>query len=54
MARTPFEIFKRYFDQQDLSGCANKYDVSISIEHFGTAFFAATGRFSPGVPTRIA
>jgi SAM-dependent methyltransferase len=45
---TRFEIYKRYFDQEDLSGWANKYDVTISIEHFGTAFFALSGRFMHG------
>lgn len=49
---TRFEIYKRYFDQRDLSGWANKYDVTISIEHFGTAFFAVSGRFRHGKSTR--
>lgn len=49
-----FEIYKRYFDQEDLSGWANKYDVTISIEHFGTAFFALSGRFMHGISARSA
>ena len=51
---TQFEIYKRYFDQEDLSGWANKYDVTISIEHFGTAFFALSGRFMHGLSARNA
>ena len=49
---TRFEIYKRYFDQRDLSGWANKYDVTISIEHFGTAFFAVSGEFMHGMSAR--
>jgi hypothetical protein len=49
-----FEIYKRYFDQQDLSGWAKKYGATISIEHFGTAFFALTGRFTHGISARNA
>jgi len=51
---TPFEIYKRYFDRQDISGWEKKYDVTISVEHFGTAFFAVSGRFTDGVSTRNA
>jgi len=46
---TRFEIYKRYCDQQDISGWAKKYGVAISIEHFGTAFFAVSGRFMHGM-----
>ena len=49
-----FQIHKRYFDQRDLSDWANKYDVTISIEYFGTAFFAASGRFLHGRSARNA
>jgi 2-polyprenyl-3-methyl-5-hydroxy-6-metoxy-1,4-benzoquinol methylase len=49
-----FEIYKRYFDQRDLSGWENKYDLTISIEHFGMAFFAVSGRFRHGRRARIA
>ena len=43
---TPFEIYKRYFDEQDIDGWAGQYGVELSLEHFGTAFFAVSGRFS--------
>ena len=46
---TPFEIYKRYIDRQDISGWERKYDVTISIEYVGTAFFAVSGRFTHGV-----
>jgi ubiquinone/menaquinone biosynthesis C-methylase UbiE len=51
---TPFEIYKRYFDRQDISGWEKKYDVTMSIEHFGTASFAVSGRFTYGVSARNA
>jgi 2-polyprenyl-3-methyl-5-hydroxy-6-metoxy-1,4-benzoquinol methylase len=51
---TRFEIYKRYFDPQDLAGWANTYDLTISIEHFGTAFFAVSGRFRTGMSARNA
>ena len=47
-------VAARYFDQEDLSGWAHKYDVTISIEHFGTAFFALSGRFMHGISARNA
>ncbi len=43
---TRFEIYKRYCDQQDVSGWAVKYDMNLSIEHWGTAFYAVSGTFS--------
>jgi hypothetical protein len=42
---TPFEIYKRYFDRQDISGWEKKYNVVMPIEHFGTAFFVVSGNF---------
>ena len=42
---TGFEIYKRYFDQQDISRWADKYRVNLSLEHFGTAFLAVSGSF---------
>jgi hypothetical protein len=51
---TRFEIYKRYFDEQDIFGWANKYGLTISIEHFGTAFFALSGRFMHGISARKA
>jgi hypothetical protein len=49
-----FEIYKGYFDQQDLSGWAKEDDMTISIEHSGTAFFAVSGRFRHGRSARNA
>jgi ubiquinone/menaquinone biosynthesis C-methylase UbiE len=43
---TAFEIYKRYCDQADISSWATKYDVRLSVEYFGTAFFAVSGMFS--------
>jgi demethylmenaquinone methyltransferase/2-methoxy-6-polyprenyl-1,4-benzoquinol methylase len=42
---TSFQVYKRYLDRTDIRGWLNKYDLEISIEHFGTAFFAVSGRF---------
>jgi len=42
---TGFEIYKRYFDEQDIARWANKYRVNLSLEHFGTAFLAVSGSF---------
>jgi ubiquinone/menaquinone biosynthesis C-methylase UbiE len=41
---TRFEIYKRYFDRQDIDGWATKYGVRLAIEHFGTAFVAVSSR----------
>ena len=43
---TSFEIYKRYCDREDVIGWASKYDATLSVEHFGTAFFAVSGRFN--------
>jgi hypothetical protein len=43
---TSFEIYKRYCDADDIGGWARKYDATLRIEHFGTAFFAVSGRFN--------
>src|SRR5690606_2961275 len=43
---TAFEIYKRYCDESDISNWAEKYGVRLSVEHFGTAFFAVSGTFS--------
>ena len=40
---TLYEIYKRYLDEQDLAGWTEKYRITLSIEHFGTAFLAASG-----------
>ncbi len=39
-----FEIYKRYIDRQDVVEWERKYGVATSIEHFGTAFIAVSGR----------
>jgi len=43
---TRFEIYKRYFDERDIRGWKDKYDVTLRVEHFGTAFLAVSGRTS--------
>jgi ubiquinone/menaquinone biosynthesis C-methylase UbiE len=43
---TPFEIYKRYCDREDIAAWANKYDAIIGIEHFETAFYAVSGSFN--------
>jgi ubiquinone/menaquinone biosynthesis C-methylase UbiE len=43
---TRFEIYKRYFDRQDIAGWERKYAVTLAIEHFGTAFVAVSGAFA--------
>lgn len=48
---TGFEIYKRYLDEQDVARWVNTYGVSASVEHFGTAFLAVSGRFTRGVST---
>lgn len=42
---TAFQVYKRYCDRPDISGWTDRYDVDTTVEHFGTAFFAVTGRF---------
>jgi len=42
---TRFAIYKRYIDRQDVVDWGTKYGVALSIEHFGTAFVAVSGRF---------
>ena len=43
---TPFEIYKRYCDRDDISRWAQEHDVVLRIEHFGPAFYAVSGTFS--------
>jgi demethylmenaquinone methyltransferase/2-methoxy-6-polyprenyl-1,4-benzoquinol methylase len=45
---TRFEIYKRYIDRSDVLGWASKYDVTMRIEYFGTAFVAVAGHFASG------
>jgi hypothetical protein len=42
---TPFEIYKRYCDRDDISRWAQEHDVLLRIEHFGPAFYAVLGVF---------
>ena len=42
---TPFEIYKRYCDRDDISRWAREHDAELSIEHFGPAFYAVSGVF---------
>jgi ubiquinone/menaquinone biosynthesis C-methylase UbiE len=42
---TQFEIYKRYIDRQDILRWTESYGAALSIEHFGTAFVAVSGRF---------
>jgi len=39
-----FEIYKRYIDREDILEWERKYGVATSIEHFGAAFVAVSGR----------
>jgi ubiquinone/menaquinone biosynthesis C-methylase UbiE len=41
-----FEVYKRYIDRTDIDEWPRKYGITTSIEHFGTAFVAVSGRFS--------
>jgi len=45
---TSFYIYKRYFDKEDIFSWGKKHSVSLSLEHFGAAFFAVSGTFSTG------
>ena len=41
---TTFDIYKRYIDGQDIVEWQTKYGVTTTIEHFGAAFLAVSGR----------
>jgi ubiquinone/menaquinone biosynthesis C-methylase UbiE len=41
-----FEVYKRYCDREDIAAWSKQYDVTINVEHFGTAFYAVSGSFS--------
>ncbi len=43
---TPFEIYKRYFDRDDISRWAQEHDLTLRIEYFGHAFYAVSGVFN--------
>jgi len=42
---TPFEIYKRYCDRDDISRWVREHDAELRIEHFGPAFYAVSGVF---------
>lgn len=44
---TSFEIYRRYSDRGDVLDWATKYDATLRVEHFGTAFFAVSGCLLP-------
>ena len=43
---TAFEIYKRYFDRDDVLEWQRRHDVSLEVEHFGAAFVAVSGTTS--------
>ena len=42
---TPFEIYKRYIDGEDVERWLKSHDVDVRMEYFGDAFCAVSGRF---------
>jgi ubiquinone/menaquinone biosynthesis C-methylase UbiE len=44
---TPFEIYKRYCDRDDIARWARDHAMELRVEHFGTAFYAVSGRVLP-------
>jgi ubiquinone/menaquinone biosynthesis C-methylase UbiE len=42
---TPFEIYKRYCDRDDILRWEQEHDVKLRFEHFGPAFYAVSGVF---------
>jgi ubiquinone/menaquinone biosynthesis C-methylase UbiE len=42
---TPFEIYKRYCDRDDISRWEQEHTVDVRIEYFGPAFYAVSGVF---------
>ena len=42
---TPFEIYKRYIDQDDVAAWSTKYGVSTTIEFFGDGLCGVSGFF---------
>jgi hypothetical protein len=42
---TKLDIYKRYLDRTDVAAWTQKHDVTVSVEHFGSAFVAASGTF---------
>jgi ubiquinone/menaquinone biosynthesis C-methylase UbiE len=42
---TPFEIYKRYLDRNDIAGWTT-YGATVNVDHFGQAFLAGSGTFT--------
>lgn len=43
---TPFEVYKRYIDRDDIASWSRKYDVTTTTEFFGDGLCAVAGRFA--------
>lgn len=39
-----YEIYKKYFDENDLDVMARTHGIDLDIEYFGKVYFAATGK----------
>jgi hypothetical protein len=46
LRRSMLRYYKRYGDRDDIAGWPARYDVTITVEHFGTAFYAVAGSFN--------
>ena len=40
-----FEIYKRYFDREDILYMEEKHDLTLEVLHYGRVFLAVLGRF---------
>ena len=45
---TPFIVYKRYFDRNDIRRWEERHRLKVSVEYFGVGLFAASGRFGSG------
>lgn len=43
-----FQIYKKYFDEQDLVSMQESHGITLVTKHFGKAFFASQGTFRKG------
>jgi ubiquinone/menaquinone biosynthesis C-methylase UbiE len=43
---THFDIYKKYFDQEDILSWPQRYQVTICVEYFQSAFCAVSGTFT--------
>lgn len=41
-----FEVYKKYFEVEDIAEMARRYQFSVTVEHVGKVFIAASGQFS--------